>query len=89
MLGGRTTGIGFDLKPATPMKEADNLAALLRKYVARSNLARIAHAFLKRLSYNPGWMAIATVFEAAPPIETTRPTVPPTGAAAGTCSLIW
>lgn len=33
-LAGRNIGIGLDLKPDTPMKEADDLAALLRKYVS-------------------------------------------------------
>jgi hypothetical protein len=32
-LDGRIIDIGLDLKPGTPMKEADELSALLRKYV--------------------------------------------------------
>lgn len=32
-LGEQTIEIGLDLEPGTPMKEADDLAALLRKYV--------------------------------------------------------
>ena len=33
-LGGRTVKIGFDLRTNTPMKEPDELAARLRKYVS-------------------------------------------------------
>ena len=33
-LGGRVIQVGLDLRPDTPMKEADELAAKLRKYVA-------------------------------------------------------
>jgi hypothetical protein len=32
-LGGLNIGVGFDLKPNTPMKEADELADLMRKYI--------------------------------------------------------
>lgn len=33
-LRGRAIQLGLDIKPETPMKEADELAAMLRKYVA-------------------------------------------------------
>ena len=33
-LAGRVIQVGLDIKPDTPMKEADELAAMLRKYVA-------------------------------------------------------
>ena len=37
-LGGRAIQVALDLKPDTPMKEADELAAMLRKYVAHVRL---------------------------------------------------
>jgi hypothetical protein len=33
-IAGRIVQVGLDLRPDTPMKEADELAAKLRKYVA-------------------------------------------------------
>jgi hypothetical protein len=37
-LGGRAVDVGLDLKPGTSMKEADDLAATLREFVAQVRL---------------------------------------------------
>jgi hypothetical protein len=37
-LSGRVIEVGLDLKPGTPMKEADDLAATLERYVAHVRL---------------------------------------------------
>jgi hypothetical protein len=39
-LGGQAIQVGLDLKPDTSMKEADELAAMLRKYVAHVRIWR-------------------------------------------------
>ena len=38
-LGGLNFSVGFDLKPNTPTKEADELAALMRKYITHIHVS--------------------------------------------------